>query len=149
VIYAIMANRKRYRRVSLLVGARTPDIILYPRELARWRKRDINVRLTVDAAVPGWQETVGPVTTLIPRAEFEPDRTGAFVVGPEIMMRFVVQALAGRGLPLMRIFVSMERNMKCAVGFCGHCQLGPTFICKDGPVFPYSHLRPWLAIRNM
>jgi NAD(P)H-flavin reductase len=149
VLYAIMAHRKRYRRVTLLVGARTPDIILYPGELAKWRKRDIDVQLTVDAAAPGWQETVGPVTSLIPRAAFQPDRAGAFVVGPEIMMRFVVQVLARRGLPLTRIFVSMERNMKCAVGFCGHCQLGPTFICKDGPVFPYSHLQPWLAIRNL
>ena len=148
-LYAILANRKRYRHVSLLVGARTPDILLYPGELARWRKRDIDVHLTVDAAERGWQGSVGPVTTLIPRAAFDPDRAGAFIVGPEIMMRFVVQALADRGLPLNRIFVSMERNMKCAVGFCGHCQLGPTFICKDGPVFPYSHLQPWLAIRNL
>jgi NAD(P)H-flavin reductase len=149
VLYAILANRKRYRRVSLLVGARTPDILLYSGELARWRKRDIDVHLTVDAAAPGWQWSVGPVTTLIPRAAFEPDRAGAFLVGPEIMMRVVVQVLAERRLPLNRIFISMERNMKCAVGFCGHCQFGPTFICKDGPVFPYSHLQPWLAIRNL
>jgi NAD(P)H-flavin reductase len=149
VLYAIIANRERYRRVLLLVGARTPDILLYPGELTRWQKRDIDVRLTVDAAEPGWQGIVGPVTTLIPRAAFNAERAGAFVVGPEIMMRFVVQALAQRGLPLNRIFVSMERNMKCAVGFCGHCQLGPAFICKDGPVFPYSYLQPWLTIRSL
>jgi NAD(P)H-flavin reductase len=148
-LHAVMANRDRYRRVFLLVGARTPDIFLYRREMERWRKRGIDVRLTVDAAAPGWQGPVGPITTLIPRVEFDPSRTVAFIVGPEIMMRVVVQAFVQRGIPNDRLFVSMERNMKCAVGFCGHCQLGPAFICKDGPVFPYSKLEPWLAIRNL
>jgi NAD(P)H-flavin reductase len=115
----------------------------------RWRKRGIDVRLTVDAAAPGWRASVGPVTTLIPHIEFDSSRTVAFIVGPEIMMRVVVEALADRGIPHDRLFVSMERNMKCAVGFCGHCQLGPAFICKDGPVFPYSRLAPWLAVRNL
>jgi NAD(P)H-flavin reductase len=148
-LYTIIASRSRYSRVSLLVGSRTPDILLYRREMEKWRKHDIDIRVTVDAAAPGWKGTVGPVTVLIPRAEFDPARTVAFIVGPEIMMHFVVQALAQRGIPLDRLFVSMERNMKCAAGFCGHCQLGPAFICKDGPVFPYSRLAPWLAIRNV
>jgi NAD(P)H-flavin reductase len=149
VLHTLMANRGTYRRVFLLGGARTPDIFLYRREMDRWRKGGIDVRLTVDAAAPGWRAAVGPVTTLIPRVDFDPGRTVAFIVGPEIMMRVVVEALAQRGIPYDRLFVSMERNMKCAVGFCGHCQLGPTFICKDGPVFPYSKLAPWLAIRNL
>jgi NAD(P)H-flavin reductase len=149
VICALKAHRRRYGRVFLVVGARTPEIFLYRREMDRWRKSGIDVRLTVDLAAPGWAGSVGPVTTLIPRVEFDPSRTIAFIVGPEIMMRVVVQALAQRGIPDDSLFVSMERNMKCAVGFCGHCQLGPTFICKDGPVFPYSKLEPWLAIRNM
>jgi NAD(P)H-flavin reductase len=149
VLHAVMSNRDKYRSVFLLVGARTPDIFLYRREMERWRKRGIDVRLTVDAAAPGWQGSVGPVTTLIPRAEFDPSRAMAFIVGPEIMMRVVVQAFAQRGISLDRLFVSMERNMKCAIGFCGHCQLGPAFICKDGPVFPYAKLEPWLAIRNV
>jgi NAD(P)H-flavin reductase len=148
VLYTIVANRTRYR-LLLLIGARTPDIFLYRREIASWRKAGIDVRLTVDAAATGWQGSVGPVTTLIPRLEFDPSRTVAFIVGPEIMMRLVVQALANRGVPLDRLYISMERNMKCAVGFCGHCQLGPAFICKNGPVFPYSQLEPWLAIRNL
>jgi len=148
-LYRIMSNRRRYARVSLLIGSRTPDILLYPQEMAAWRKRGIDIRLAVDAAAPGWKDSVGPVTVLIPRVELEPSRTVAFIVGPEIMMRFVVQALAQRGIPLSRLFVSMERNMKCAAGFCGHCQLGPAFICKDGPVFSYSQLAPWLAIRNL
>ncbi|MBI2933471.1 MAG: FAD/NAD(P)-binding protein [Planctomycetes bacterium] len=149
VLYAIMADRARYRRVSLLIGARTPDILLYPREFDRWRARDIDVRVTVDAAALGWEGSVGPVTTLVPRADFEHSRASAFIVGPEIMMKFAVQALSDRGVPRERLFVSMERNMKCAIGFCGHCQLGPAFICKDGPVFAYPRLEPWLVIRNI
>jgi NAD(P)H-flavin reductase len=149
VLHTVMQSRGTYRRVFLLGGARKPDIFLYRREMDRWRTGGIDVRLTVDAAAPGWRASVGPVTTLIPRIEFDPPRTVAFIVGPEIMMRVVVEALAGRGVSYDRLFVSMERNMKCAVGFCGHCQLGPTFICKDGPVFPYSRLAPWLAIRNL
>jgi len=148
-IYAIMANRSRYGRVLLLAGSRTPDIFLYRREVDRWRRRDIEVRLTVDAAAKDWTNSVGPVTTLIPRAEFDVKRSAAFIVGPEIMMRFVVQALAQRGMSLDHMFLSMERNMKCAVGFCGHCQLGPAFICKNGPVFSFSQLEPWLSIRDM
>jgi len=149
VLHAVATNRSMYQTVSLLVGARTPDIFLYRREMDQWRKRGIDVRLTVDAAASGWHGSVGPVTTLIPRVEFDPSRAVAFIVGPEIMMRVVVQALAQRGIPHDRLFVSMERNMKCAVGFCGHCQLGPAFICKDGPVFEYSKLEPWLGIRNL
>ena len=148
-LYRIMSNRRRYARVSLLIGSRTPGVLLYPQEMAAWRKRGIDIRLTVDAAAPGWKDSVGPVTVLVPRVEFDPFQTVAFIVGPEVMMRFVVQALSQRGIPLNRLFVSMERNMKCAAGFCGHCQLGPAFICKDGPVFPYSQLAPWLAIRNL
>ena len=149
VLQTVMANRGRYRRIFLLAGARTPDLFLYAGETTHWRKGGIDVRLAVDAARPGWNGSVGPVTTLIRQVDIDSSRTIAFIVGPEIMMRVVVQALASRDIPNDRLFVSMERNMKCAVGFCGHCQLGPAFICKDGPVFPYSKLEPWLAIRNL
>jgi NAD(P)H-flavin reductase len=149
VLYRIVARRRKYGRVFLLVGARTPDILLYRREMDRWGKAGIDVRVTVDAAVPGWPGPVGPVTTLIPRIEYDASRAAAFVVGPEIMMRFVAEALMQRGLRSERLYVSMERNMKCAAGFCGHCQLGPAFICKDGPVFAYSQLAHWLSIRNL
>jgi NAD(P)H-flavin reductase len=149
VIYSVMANRRRYGRVVVLLGARTPDILLYGAEIDRWRKRDINVQLTVDSAPPGWAGVVGPITKLIPRAEIDGARSVAFIVGPEIMMRLAAAALAQRGLPPDRMFLSMERNMKCAVGFCGHCQLGPAFICKDGPVLSYARLQPWLSIRNL
>jgi NAD(P)H-flavin reductase len=149
VLQTVMTHRDRYQGVFLLAGARSPDIFLYRRESDRWRKRGVDVRLTVDAARPGWTGSVGPVTTLIRGVDVDPSQTIAFIVGPEIMMRVAVEALAKRGISGDRLFVSMERNMKCAIGFCGHCQLGPAFICKDGPVFPYSKLEPWLGIRNL
>jgi NAD(P)H-flavin reductase len=135
--------------VSLLIGARTPENLLYCSEMAEWRRRGIDVRVTVDAAARSWNGQVGAVTTLIPRAQFDPPNTIAFIVGPEMMMRVVTRELVHRGVAPESIFLSMERNMKCAVGFCGRCQLGPEFICKNGPVFAYSKLEPWLAIRNL
>ena len=149
VLYKVMKNRDRYGRVTLLVGARNPEIVLYRHELQRWARRNIDVRVTVDFAAHGWEDSVGPVTTLIPRVDLEPAKTVAFVVGPEIMMRFVIEALEKLSMPKERLFISMERNMKCAIGLCGRCQFGPSFICKDGPVFEYSRLEPWLAVRNL
>jgi NAD(P)H-flavin reductase len=96
-----------------------------------------------------WQGNVGVVTSLIARAPFDPHSTVAMVCGPEIMMRFTVQELERRGVALENIYLSMERNMKCAVGLCGHCQFGPTFICKDGPVFRYDRVQALLAIREI
>jgi NAD(P)H-flavin reductase len=149
-LYHIVARRKRYGRVALLVGARSPEELLYAREVERWRGRfDLEVLPTVDRAARDWRGDVGVVTTLIPRATFDPARTVAFVCGPEVMMRFAATALVDRGLAAESIYLSMERNMKCAVGLCGHCQFGAAFICKDGPVFPYSHLEPLLRIREL
>ncbi len=139
VIYQLFARRKRYRRVTLLYGTRTPEDILYKRELKRWRAElDMDVHVTVDRATGSWRGNVDVVPALIPRAAFEASRTVAMVCGPEVMMHFTVRALKERGLGNEDIYVSMERNMKCAVGFCGHCQYGPYFICKDGPVFRFD-----------
>ena len=107
------------------------------------------MQVTVDAANEDWRGNVGVVTTLIPRAQFEPDNTVAMMCGPEIMMRFLALELGKLGVGHERISISMERNMNCAVGYCGHCQYGPTFICKDGPVFPYSRLVSLLAKREV
>jgi NAD(P)H-flavin reductase len=149
-LYRILSNRDRYGRVVLLYGARTPDDLLFTRELSAWRSRlDLEIEVTVDAAAPGWHGDVGVVPDLIPRARFDPGATTAFVVGPEIMMRFTVRALLAAGLTEDRVFLSMERNMQCAVGMCGHCQIGPFFVCRDGPVFPYSRIAPWFATREL
>jgi len=143
VLYHVLAQRKRYGRLCLLYGARTPSDVLYRRELSKWRSRlDMQVEVTVDRDDASWQGDVGVVTQLLERAQFEPSRTIAMVCGPEVMMHFSRQALQKRGVPEAQIFVSMERNMKCGVGSCGHCQLGPFFICKDGPVFDFARIAP-------
>jgi NAD(P)H-flavin reductase len=145
-LYSLLARREKYGRVVLLYGARTPTDILYRRELEQWRARfDLEVYATVDRAMSGWRGNVGVVTALVPRAPFDALNTVAMVCGPEVMMRFTVLELQKRGVAADSIFLSLERNMKCAVGFCGHCQLGPVFVCKDGPVFRYDRVKDWLA----
>jgi NAD(P)H-flavin reductase len=115
----------------------------------------MQVEVTVDSAVrtPGsggqWLGNVGVVTTLMPGEQFDPRHTTAMMCGPEVMMRFTIAELQKRGVPDENIFVSMERNMKCAIGLCGHCQLGPTFICKDGPVFNFDHIRDLFGKREI
>ncbi len=149
-LYRILAERRQYGRVALLYGARTPEDMLYKRELEQLRaRRDLEVGITVDRATNAWRGKVGVVTTLIPQAHFDPHETIALVCGPEVMMRFTVQALQKRGVASEQIYLSMERNMKCAIGFCGHCQYGPHFICKDGPIFSYSRIADWFARREV
>lgn len=149
-LYGILQRRAHYGRVFLLYGTRSPDDILYRKELESLRGRfDLEVEISVDSAPSGWRGNVGPVTTLLHRAGFDPDDTTAFVCGPEIMMLFATRELVGEGVAIDQIHVSTERNMKCAVGFCGHCQLGPKFICKDGPVFRYPDIVALLGIREL
>jgi NAD(P)H-flavin reductase len=149
-IYRILAHRQHYGRVAVLYGARGPTDILYRRELEERRRRlDIDVEVTVDHAGADWHGNVGVVPALIPRISFDPQHTIALVCGPEIMMRFTVAALHERGLAADRIYISMERNMKCAVGLCGRCQFGPAFICRDGPVFRYDRIAPLFGIREI
>ncbi len=145
-ILRLFAGRERYGRIILLCGSRGPRDILFRAELERWRRRlDIEVEVTVDHATPDWRGNVGVVTTLIGRAAFDPRHTVAMLCGPEIMMRFAATELERAGVADERIYLSMERNMKCAIGLCGHCQFGGDFICKDGPVMTFSHLRDRLA----
>lgn len=150
LVRAVVARRGEFGRVALLIGARTPANLLFSRELARWRARfDLDLRVTVDAGDPGWNGEVGVITALVPGTTFDPATTTAFVCGPEVMMRFAAADLVHRGVPPDLVFLSMERNMKCAVGVCGRCQFGPVFVCKDGPVFPYSRIEPSLRIREI
>jgi len=149
-LYDLLRHRGQYGRVVLLYGARTPDDLLYRRELREWRSRfDVEVEVTVDRATIDWQGAVGVVTKLIGRSPFDPGSTMAFVCGPEVMIRFTIMALQQRGVDDPSIFLSMERNMKCGVGLCGHCQFGPFFICKDGPVFRYDQVRPLFGLREV
>ncbi len=149
VIHHLMRHRLRYNRIVILYGARTPKDILYPKELGRWSARlDVEVFATVDRATRRWRGNVGVITRLIPRAPFDPENVVAMVCGPEIMMSFTVLELHRRGVASDRIYVSMERNMKCAVGLCGHCQYGPHFICKDGPVFRFDAVEDLFRVRE-
>ncbi len=148
-IYHILANRQKYGKVVLLFGTRTPQDILFRRDLKAWKSHlDLEVFVTVDRAQAGWQGNVGVVTHLIRRAPFDRLNTTAIMCGPEVMMQFTIAELLKRGVSPHNIYISMERNMKCAVGFCGHCQLGPTFICKDGPVFRYDKIKFWFEQRE-
>lgn len=145
VIYEVLNHRQDYGRLVVLYGARSPHDLLYRKELATWaRQRETQVLITVDYGGMSWRGHVGVVTTLFKYARLKPTRSVAMVCGPEIMMRFVTRELENYGLGRNDIYLSMERNMKCAVGFCGHCQYGPHFICKDGPVFRYEQLRTLL-----
>jgi len=145
VIYQVLQNRKDYGRLVILYGGRSPRDLLYRKELAQWaRNFDTQVLVTVDYGGLSWRGHVGVVTTLFKYCRLHPERSVTMVCGPEIMMRFVVRELEARGLSPDDIYVSMERNMKCAVGFCGHCQYGSHFICKDGPVFCYEQVRTLL-----
>jgi NAD(P)H-flavin reductase len=149
-LYQLLANREKYGKIVLLYGTRTPADILYRREVEQWRAQfDLEVHVTVDRAMSGWRGNVGVVTTLIPKAPFDPQNTVAMICGPEVMMRFTVMALKKRGVEDSRIFLSMERNMKCGIGLCGHCQFGPMFVCKDGPVFSYEQIRHLLEKREI
>jgi NAD(P)H-flavin reductase len=145
IIYEVLQNREQYGRLVLLYGTRSPRDVLYRKELAVWaRQPEMQVLTSVDYGGLSWHGHVGVVTTLFKYARLHPSRSVAMICGPEIMMRFVTRELEMQGLKREDIYVSMERNMKCGVGLCGHCQYGPYFICKDGPVFPYERIRPLL-----
>jgi NAD(P)H-flavin reductase len=145
VIYSALRDRSRFGRVVLLYGARTPSELLYTGEFESWQQKDIEVHVTVDRADENWTGLVGVVPQLFYRVRLDHRRTVAMSCGPEIMMRFVVYEALARRIPKESIYLSMERNMKCAVGFCGHCQFGPHFICKQGPVFDFSTIEPFFG----
>jgi NAD(P)H-flavin reductase len=143
-----LARRRHFGRLVLLAGARSPDELVFRRELDRLATRpDVVTAITVDRARPGWPHHVGVVTQLVPAAPFDPASAVALVCGPEIMMRFAASALLGRGMPAERVRISLERNMQCAIGWCGHCQLGSEFVCKDGPVRSWDQAAPLLAVK--
>lgn len=148
-ILTLLAHRDRYGRLVLLYGSRAPDQIMFPDELKAWSARGMEVHVTVDSAGPEWLGHVGVVTRLIRRAGIDGAASTAFSCGPEVMMRFAVAALSEQGLAPDRVHVSLERNMQCGIGHCGHCQLGPFLLCRDGPVLAWNRIAPWLAVREL
>ncbi|HEU5158402.1 MAG TPA: FAD/NAD(P)-binding protein [Streptosporangiaceae bacterium] len=149
VVLAALADRSRFRRVGVLIGARTPRDLLFTDQFAGWRARGAEVAVTVDQADTEWLGDVGLVTALVDHAEFDPGGAAAFVCGPEVMMRFTARSLRRRGVAADRIRVSLERNMKCGVGLCGHCQLGPLLLCRDGPVRSYADIADLIVVKEL
>ena len=148
-ILRLLARRERYGRLVLLYSARSPDELLFTDELDDWSRRGFEVLVTVDAASEDWDGHVGVVTRLVRHAKLEPGAMVVMSCGPELMMRFLVPALTAHGIGSDGVYISMERNMQCGIGRCGHCQLGPTLVCRDGPVYRWPEVRPWLTIREL
>ncbi len=144
----ILHNRDYYGRVYLLVGSKAPTSLIYKGEFERWKEK-MDLLVTVDKPDENWKGHTGLVTRLFDLIEIDPQKSVAMMCGPEIMMISASEILIEKGFPADRIFISMERHMKCAVGTCGHCQLGPYFVCKDGPIFPYSEVRYLLKVREL
>lgn len=149
LIYQVIADRRRYGRAAVVIGARTPADLLYTAEYAAWRDCGIEMAVTVDRADAGWPGRVGLVTEPLAQVPLDPERTTAYLCGPEPMMVAAARALAARAVPEHRIELSLERSMKCGVGVCGHCQLGPDLICRDGPCTTYLHASPLLAVKEL
>ena len=149
-IYQLLAERHRFGNICIYYGARTPEEILFAKQLERWRGRfDLKVEVAVDRATPGWAGRVGVVTRLLQAHHFDPDHSVALVCGPEVMIRHSVMTLNRFGVANERIHVSMERNMKCGVGLCGHCQYGPELVCRDGPVFSFDRIEHLFGLREI
>jgi len=147
-LYHIIRNREKYGKVTVLYGARVPADLMYTSEYEAWRKADINIEVTVDRGDTTWNGRVGVVPMWFYQFRMDPHKTAMLTCGPEIMIRFVIYEALARRIPVDNIFVSLERNMKCGQGSCGHCQLGPYFICKDGPIFPFNALQPFFNVEE-
>jgi anaerobic sulfite reductase subunit B len=148
-VLAALAAREKYRRIVVLIGARTPEELVFPGEMAAWRAGGADVLVTVDRAEAGWTGHVGVVTQLIDRAQIDPAGALVLVCGPEVMMRLTARELCAHGVPPGNIRLSLERNMRCGIAECGHCQLGPLLLCRDGPVVSYPQAAPLLTIREL
>jgi NAD(P)H-flavin reductase len=150
VVLGAMADRASYGRITLIAGARSRDDFLFADELQSWtRDETIDVHLTVDVPVQGWPGEVGFVTEPLRRLPIRSDNTTAFLCGPEPMMRNGANELIRKGMVSNDIRVSLERNMQCGIGWCGHCQLGPLLLCRDGPVVGYDVAEPLLAVKEL
>jgi NAD(P)H-flavin reductase len=149
-IHHVLAHRNQFGRVIVCYGGRASSELLFVNELEHWRGRfDLDIDVIVDTAGPDWNGKVGVVTKLVELASFDPDSTFGLMCGPEVMLRFAALTLRKRGVPPERCYISMERNMHCAIAQCGHCQFGPKFICREGPVQRYDEVEPWLQVREL
>lgn len=149
ILYHVLNHRSDYGQVTLLYGARTPRDLLYTGEYDAWRRAGIDVQCTVDLGDDAWHGQIGVVPALFYRLRIKSPQTRILTCGPEIMMRFVIFEALARKVAGRHIYLTLERNMNCALGFCGHCQLGPAFVCKNGPVFTYEQMAPYLDLEDL
>lgn len=150
LVYSLWKNRSSFGRIFVLYGARSPLDLLYRVELEEWGTgHNAEVLVTVDRSDTSWKGHIGVVTSLFSYVKLDPRNTIAYVCGPETMMKFTVEELSRQGLSDDQVYLSLERNMKCAIGLCGHCQVGPLFVCKDGPVFPLVRVRHLLKKKEL
>jgi len=146
VINYVAERRDRYGNLKIFHGVKTPRDLLYRKRFHAWQRHpNTEVYLTVDHPDREWKYNVGVVTNLFRQVRINPERSMVMMCGPHMMMHHAVRDLLAQGLGADRIYLSLERNMKCAIGFCGHCQFGPKFICKDGPVLRYDRIREWFG----
>lgn len=141
LILHLLGVREKYKRIILMYGSRTPDDIIYKEQFEDWAKQGVEIYRTVDKGTDGWTEDVGVVTTLFSKTEVDMKNGIAVVCGPPIMMKFGTLKLLEVGYKEESIYLSMEKNMSCGIGKCGHCALGRYFVCKDGPVFTYDKIK--------
>jgi len=138
----VVDNREKFGRLRLCYGSRTPSDMLFPDDLARWASTEgFSVETTVDVAEAGWNGNVGAIPRLLSGNKVDRARTIAVIVGPPVMFRFVIRAVLNAGVSESRIFMSLERRMKCGLGKCGHCQIDGIYVCQSGPVYPYTDVR--------
>ncbi len=149
-VLGALAQRSRYGNVTLVVGARSRSDFVFAAHLEKWgADPQIDLHVTVDVPVQGWRGEVGLVTEPLRRLTLSPGRTTAFLCGPEPMLRFAAEALIAKGVAARDVRVSLERNMQCGIGWCGHCQLGPLLVCRDGPVVGYDVAGPLLRVKEL
>jgi NAD(P)H-flavin reductase len=148
-LMVLASHRNQYKKITLLYGTRTPEEILFKDDLKNWKEKGLDIHISIDKPFEGWNGHVGFVTTLIGQHVSSPQNTHVLICGPEIMMKVAAQELMKAKVDENAVFLSMERNMQCGVGFCGHCQFGPRFICKDGAIFSYEQLKTWLTIKEL
>ncbi len=149
-VHEIIRHRDRYDQVVAVIGGRSPELLLYADEYADWRSRGIRVAATIDRAAAGWRGRVGFVPDVVAdvcdELDLDPATTSALACGPDVMMRLVAERLVARGVPSHQVQLTLERNMQCGNGLCGHCQLGGLIVCRDGPVVRYPDIAASLAV---
>ncbi len=138
----MLANRGDYGKITVIYGARTPGLLLYRDELKAWAERDdIDTYITIDREAPGWDGLVGFVPTVAGQVAPSPENAAALICGPPIMIKFTMPPLEKIGWTDDQVYLSLENRMKCGMGVCGHCNIGPVYVCKDGPVFTRAQLQ--------